>query len=355
MQHLDEGTVHAWLDGALSVPEAARVEEHVAECAECAEVVAGARGMIAASSRILSALDDVPGGVVPASTAASGSWASRAFRNTTLRVAASIVLLAGGAAVVQRYTGTDATLSVETTADQQAVPVAVSTDTQESESSQRVAAKQAEADASSSPASIVRAPEPARTAATAGRGGASRQVTPRTTPDSRRDEASAADEFESPARRREVAQAAPPPSPQIAAQSRAELSVSPLAERDLSATDSTSLRLLDSSTVVAQGSAAQRLRYEVRPGVIVTLEESRGQPSRDAAAQKLGAVSGAIAREEERKNAAQLAPTVGAAASPVVNSINWIDRDGVNRMLSGALPVAELEKIRQRIVRVRVP
>ena len=65
MQHLDEGTVHGWLDGALSPEEARRVEEHVAVCAECAAMVAEARGLIAASSRILGALDAVPGGVVP--------------------------------------------------------------------------------------------------------------------------------------------------------------------------------------------------------------------------------------------------------------------------------------------------
>jgi anti-sigma factor RsiW len=31
MQHPDEGTIHAWLDGALSPEEAARVEAHANE------------------------------------------------------------------------------------------------------------------------------------------------------------------------------------------------------------------------------------------------------------------------------------------------------------------------------------
>ena len=66
MQHLDEGTIHSWLDGALSSEEAARAEAHVAECPQCAAAVAEARGFIAASSRILTALDHVPRGVVPA-------------------------------------------------------------------------------------------------------------------------------------------------------------------------------------------------------------------------------------------------------------------------------------------------
>src|SRR5688500_8608949 len=60
MQHLDEGTIHTWLDGQLPRDEAAAVEAHVAECRQCADVVAEARGLIAASSRILLALDDVP-------------------------------------------------------------------------------------------------------------------------------------------------------------------------------------------------------------------------------------------------------------------------------------------------------
>ena len=65
MQHLDEGTIHSWLDGALSPEEAARVEAHVAECAECRAKAAEARGFSAGASRILTALDDVPSGVVP--------------------------------------------------------------------------------------------------------------------------------------------------------------------------------------------------------------------------------------------------------------------------------------------------
>src|ERR1700694_4380517 len=65
MQHLDEGTIHSWLDGALSADEAARVEAHIKECPQCAAAVAEARGFIAASSRILTALDNAPRGVVP--------------------------------------------------------------------------------------------------------------------------------------------------------------------------------------------------------------------------------------------------------------------------------------------------
>ena len=78
MQHLDEGTIHAWLDGELAPAERAEAEAHIAECAECAAAVAEARGFIAASSRILTALDSVPGGVLPAASAATRSSPRRA-------------------------------------------------------------------------------------------------------------------------------------------------------------------------------------------------------------------------------------------------------------------------------------
>jgi anti-sigma factor RsiW len=96
MQHLDEGTIHSWLDGALSVDEAARVQAHVKECPRCAAAVAEARGFIAASSRILTALDNVPKGVVPlAPRAKTQNWA-------VWRAAAAVVVVALGSFVVLR-------------------------------------------------------------------------------------------------------------------------------------------------------------------------------------------------------------------------------------------------------------
>lgn len=65
MRHLDEGTIHAWLDGALSDPEARDVSAHAATCPQCGAMVAEARGLIAGASRILTSLDDAPSGVVP--------------------------------------------------------------------------------------------------------------------------------------------------------------------------------------------------------------------------------------------------------------------------------------------------
>ena len=93
--HVDEATVHAWLDGALAPGEAARVAAHVEGCAACAEMVAEARGLIAASSRILSALDHVPADVVPARRRAV-PW----YRGWPVRVAASVVVAVVGGMVV---------------------------------------------------------------------------------------------------------------------------------------------------------------------------------------------------------------------------------------------------------------
>ena len=114
MKHLDEGTIHAWLDGELSPDESARVEAHASACADCAALVAESRGLIAASSRILSSLDGVPSGVVPGSTTGTDQLAVlRARRAAMARVwwrdrrfvaAASLVLVAGVSSVVWRST-----------------------------------------------------------------------------------------------------------------------------------------------------------------------------------------------------------------------------------------------------------
>lgn len=79
MQHPDEGTIHAWLDGALDEHEAAQLAEHVATCAECEARVIEARGLIAGASRVLLALDAAPGGVIPT---ASGGAAATPERDT---------------------------------------------------------------------------------------------------------------------------------------------------------------------------------------------------------------------------------------------------------------------------------
>ena len=116
--HVDEGTMHAWLDGALPADVSRTIEAHVATCEKCAAAAAEARGLIAASTRILSALDDVPGDVVPAAARSvpasldATSAASRHVRSTrTVRAYASIAAVAAiavGLTLVARERSTPA-------------------------------------------------------------------------------------------------------------------------------------------------------------------------------------------------------------------------------------------------------
>lgn len=102
MQHLDEGTIHAWLDGALSADEAESVAKHVDECRECAANVAEARGMIVAAGNIVSALDHVRGGVIPAPSAPVAGKLSlwRRLRFTPARAALAATLLVAVASLL---------------------------------------------------------------------------------------------------------------------------------------------------------------------------------------------------------------------------------------------------------------
>jgi len=115
MQHLEEGTIHAWLDGALDEAEAARVARHAAECESCAAMVAEARGFIAGASRIVSALDVVRGGVIPPSGSGTPATDQLAPRRrslwTTLHLTptraaiAATVLVAVGSMLSVRHVG----------------------------------------------------------------------------------------------------------------------------------------------------------------------------------------------------------------------------------------------------------
>ena len=95
-EHPDEGTIHAWLDGALDADESAKMETHVDSCASCASRVAEARGLIAGASRVVHHLDDAPAPLLrPASTptvSATGS-AWRMLRVTPARASIAAVLL----------------------------------------------------------------------------------------------------------------------------------------------------------------------------------------------------------------------------------------------------------------------
>jgi hypothetical protein len=126
---MDEGTIHAWLDGALPPDESARVEAAAHGCAECSALVAEARGLIAASSRILSSLDNVPAGVIPGGSGNVDQLAALRARHVRTRkhwwndrrivAAASIVFVAGVSTMVWWSTpdGARSPLAEQVTAD----------------------------------------------------------------------------------------------------------------------------------------------------------------------------------------------------------------------------------------------
>ena len=94
MEHPDEGAIHAWLDGALSRSDSDVIRQHVEQCADCADAVAEARGLIAASSRIVAALDDVPANVLPMAKPMKSrrhAW----YGVTGVAAAAALLLVAG--------------------------------------------------------------------------------------------------------------------------------------------------------------------------------------------------------------------------------------------------------------------
>ena len=124
MSRPDEGMIHAWLDGELDAAEAARIEALVRDDAEWAAAAAEARGFIAASARIVGALDHVPANVIPNANDARGASqpvfhpateraVSRAGESArarrapwwVMRVAALIVVATGTALIVARSPG----------------------------------------------------------------------------------------------------------------------------------------------------------------------------------------------------------------------------------------------------------
>ena len=95
-EHPDEGTIHAWLDGALSAAESARFEMHVRACAECTAAVAEARGLIAGASRVVGLLDAASAPLLrPATTPTAGDSGTlwRLLRVTPARASIAAVLL----------------------------------------------------------------------------------------------------------------------------------------------------------------------------------------------------------------------------------------------------------------------
>lgn len=106
--HPDEGTLHAYIDGELPSSEVAALELHTRDCARCATALAEARGLVAAASHAISALDAAPASG-SAAHAVSAPLRERIRTRPAFRVpfarAAALLLLAGGTAVVVTRSG----------------------------------------------------------------------------------------------------------------------------------------------------------------------------------------------------------------------------------------------------------
>lgn len=320
MQHPDEGTIHAWLDGALSDEESKAIESHVIECGECAAAVAEARGLIAASSRIVSALDVVPGGVIPAARPRRAAW----YTNTQLRAAAAIIVVAGASLLVMRNGRHEAVMQ-QSRPMIAAAPAATSAVADE---------KPAEAERAAAQTVAPLSPKTERIASKAEAG-------------SRRENSNkqvAADQ---------ISPAVPPPSPTavIAIETGASAARAAEPQRALFgkvsgvaviAADSPELRPVRADTTAD----LHRTVYKVSSGIEVTLIElDQPRPMSTSASAKTA---------EDRVAQRIAAPPVANAPRDVargvaVNSISWVSKLGRVMTLSGSLSKEELQALRLRL------
>jgi putative zinc finger protein len=343
MQHLDEGTIHSWLDSALTPDEAARVEAHVAECAQCAAAVAEARGFIAASSRILTALDNAPRGVMPVAAP------RKRVDPMVWRIAATLLVVAGGTLVVARNRGADEQLmSAKTDPVTLASEPAVTTAQAPSETAPVPAVTdQASPQPERSKALSIARPEISAQRVTAGAGAARGQI------------ARAPDLVDAPT------SAAPTFAPSRVA---AAAAMDAAAEPQL-------LKVVGSPRRIG----AKITLYEVVPGDTVTLTESipvelspivlRGPTSMSVPAaqnaREKSAAAPSKARADVAASAAETRPVTGVAGGAstapqsaptdnAVHTITWTDSTTRNTLsLSGRMPEARLQEIRIRIERER--
>lgn len=358
MQHPDEGMIHSWLDGALSAEEATRTESHVATCPSCATAVAEARGFIAASSRILTALDDVPRGVVPAVPARKRDL--RVF----WRAAAAMLVVAGGSLVVMREGGPDAAVANSTSID--IVPLAPSVPGPSPDAagtSATSAPTSAEERTSSQPPAAVQA-KPMSTPARAGESRAARPVE------------------QDLSKQSDLRRANEPASGVVGRTGTADAVVAGRGAMQQQANvvppeiEATALRVVKVERTIG----SRRTTYEIAPSLTVTLTEPepvqrsevRMSAGRAAAQRQATTGSGARTVQPMAAEAASAPPPVApmmdeassaaktSQASPsaafvaVSNTISWRDpQTGTTLTLSGLLSVERLQEIRKRIEKER--
>lgn len=375
MQHPDEGTIHAWLDGALSADEAARLEAHVKDCPQCQAAVAEARGFIAASSRILTALDNAPRGVIPAAAP------RKRVQPWVWRVAATVLVVATGTLVLLRERGT--TESHETVASDsaplvQAKPAAVGSVAENAPAVTRPSVTQQNAP-------LAAIPSPYQQNATAGAiaAGPMAAATPSRAPMLSRKTAAprgteeqelSAGNAQSRARlggqQGAVAEMGKASTVQPAPASVPTRALSAQTYSALSASNAVTLRQVNQKRIIG----GTQTFYELAPGDTVVLEEQSNaqlqsvvvtgaaagaaRADRRAEPKAMPATDKAAAAPEAAQKTVTPAPPPSAtlldAASLDVHSISWLDRSsGRVLILSGRHTQEELEQIRKRIEQVR--
>jgi plastocyanin len=356
MQHPDEGTIHSWLDGALSAEEAARVQAHVEECPQCAAAVAEARGFIAASSRILTALDHVPSGVVPASLPVS--W----YNRPAWRAAAAVLVVAVGSLVVVRNSEQDKVAATTVVSDSSRVPVEAA-----AQQSQTAAPTTSPSATTSKPQVATSAAPPNRNVAVSGaarggnatqagisgksvRGAAPSNVAPR---ERARDEAVDTIIGLNAAAAPQVAGVA------IAAPQAAQFSRTAGAATILEAREPEQLKVVGTPRMIG----AKVTLYEVAPGDTVTFIEASnvqldavvttGTAGGEPLARRSAAKSGTVAPARLPSTSPGV-PTLQVAVENGVTTISWPDAiTGTMLSLSGRMSAERLKEIRLRIERER--
>lgn len=379
MRHPDEGTIHAWLDGALSADEAAQVEAHVKDCPQCQAAVAEARGFIAASSRILTALDDAPRAVIPAAAP------RRRVQPWMWRVAATVLVVAGGTLLLFRdrggwRRGEYGTGAARVESRQSNTGSAAALPTPDSAAGRGAVVQRAPGVSLAPPQSrsataLSFTPSPSRDdiARNPGAPGAEpARADPRTTPTARLRAESTAP----------ATAPAPTPAPAGAADTSAMSRSPTVATMDFAA--SAAPRVVETKRVVGR----TQTFYEIAPGDTVVLEEqfsaelnevvvtgaagrivADNQRALSKPARPAGKAAPMAARpapeappvaEPQMQTTAAMAPSVAGAAEPrdaqrtEIRRISWLDPStGRVLVLSGRHSQEELQEIRRRIQRLR--
>lgn len=334
MQHLDEGTIHSWLDGALSADEAARAEAHVKECPQCAAAVAEARGFIAASSRILTALDNAPRGVIPA--AAPG----RSVDPIVWRIAATVLVVAAGTLVVFRNGART------TKTEQPTVQTAATTSSAVAPEISMRDGGTGTAAAPAAPVSTRAQPGPTITGRALSKPSAMEKRGVATGEVAARKQTAGSQNL-----------SAGPPAAQTFAQTMSDVAMDAASEQPRP------LKVVGTPRTIG----AKVTLYEVAPGDTVTLTEPEAFRLQSvvtgvAGQSRQAAGKAAAAAPMRRADAAAVSAPVasaGAQASRVesangVTTISWPDPVTGNMLrLSGRMPAARLQEIKLRIERER--